>query len=1170
MTIIAAIASGNASSTATWGGGVIPVSGDRVLIPAGVNVTLDAAYTWGDDSTGTVVSPTITSFQGTISGSVLTVTSITSGSPLGPAQAIAGTSVTAGTTITSFGTGTGGTGTYNLSKSSTVSTAEAMTSTYSTTHSVEIWGTLTASTTASSSLTGYGNIYVGVGGLVSAGSSSTPLPTGITFSILPGDSATLAAGKYGLYVDNGASFQVYGTAKQRISTLTAAIASGVNTFTVANASGWAAGDTLFLANTQTTVNALGGEVVTIQSLSGNTITTTANTVYSHALSCPVANVTSNVTVEAFNTTYPGYCFMTGGNLSQSGQVVISNAAFWNLSITYPYNGATFSCTANYGATYYTNPFTISSSAFYSSSARGVYFSGGAGSPVGFASPIPLTNCAMVSVVTAAGTTKAISDIGNTSFSGCLASCNTGYNYTGQSSSFTNGWLVADAGAAPLMGTGQGLQMSGTILLGGSSDQFLVQATSPGLINAAFSGLDINSTFPRPAGTPLIGTQSVATGINLTATDCLVGTAPTFSSLSSATVMTNTSLVSLVNKNNNALLQEDWYYNGTVFLNTANTYRSKSSAQLQVTAPNVPFSPVEPYPIGPGQTLTFVGAILYDAAYYNGGVSFVAPTITLSGTVNGVALTPATYTCASANAGNWNLYTLSITNTQSAAGTISIKANIQSAVTTGNVYYDGLDYGRFVTFSRHYGYIFNEAVAAQVTNPYTVATESAANAYTGIYIAWGASSSPVTITGNTTFQQTYDYSQAQACINLNSVVPFTGQGAVGAVSLSLAASFSINSGVTLNGSGSIATNAQTLSGFIGTYPFTYTNGGAYSQATTEPNFGGGTLGLSAEQAYTFTGSSLIIEFTPSAAGTYNLSGATLAGTIDLRNTTSYAITVQLASGVTYTTANNTGGAITVSAPQPTQSVTLNNLVANSQVWIYDQTSSTVLANVNIGAATTYTWTDSAPATASRTIEIRVANVQGTTAYEFIDEVIGTLGTSFSNATITYLVNQVLDTIYNTIGISGSTVTGMSIVGTALELDITSSSATFQQIYAWMVYWLSTSTGIADQTTEVTASSPTNFTFNNSFTIKNTSSPSVPLLVTGGNATNVAGTPITILNTSGGTIFINSAIVVPFSTGSGLTPTEQTQLQDIYTYLGTPTTTIAQELSQKLNTSLFLAL
>jgi hypothetical protein len=59
---------------------------------------------------------------GAISGTTLTVSAVTNGT-LGVGQTISGTGVTAGTTITALGTGTGGTGTYTVSASQTVSSA---------------------------------------------------------------------------------------------------------------------------------------------------------------------------------------------------------------------------------------------------------------------------------------------------------------------------------------------------------------------------------------------------------------------------------------------------------------------------------------------------------------------------------------------------------------------------------------------------------------------------------------------------------------------------------------------------------------------------------------------------------------------------------------------------------------------------------------------------------------------------------------------------------------------------------------------------------------------------------------------------------------------------------------------------------------------------------------
>src|ERR1700737_4720669 len=53
-------------------------------------------------------------FTASIAGTLLTVSIFASGAPLAVGQTIFGAGITAGTTIQSLGTGTGGAGTYNL------------------------------------------------------------------------------------------------------------------------------------------------------------------------------------------------------------------------------------------------------------------------------------------------------------------------------------------------------------------------------------------------------------------------------------------------------------------------------------------------------------------------------------------------------------------------------------------------------------------------------------------------------------------------------------------------------------------------------------------------------------------------------------------------------------------------------------------------------------------------------------------------------------------------------------------------------------------------------------------------------------------------------------------------------------------------------------------------
>lgn len=121
------------SSIGTQAGGPLAPT---LTVPAGtvgefvsmglILVALAAAASIGDKATydtttgviGTV--PPLVSATGSITTTVLTVTAMGTGSaPFAVGQVISGPNIVPGTTITSLGTGTGGTGTYNVSVSQT-------------------------------------------------------------------------------------------------------------------------------------------------------------------------------------------------------------------------------------------------------------------------------------------------------------------------------------------------------------------------------------------------------------------------------------------------------------------------------------------------------------------------------------------------------------------------------------------------------------------------------------------------------------------------------------------------------------------------------------------------------------------------------------------------------------------------------------------------------------------------------------------------------------------------------------------------------------------------------------------------------------------------------------------------------------------------------------------
>lgn len=125
--------------------GTLVVDGDSTLTgsTAATSITPTASNSWVigsfdqfHDATVLAASATTTpwdsqfgpaaTFTGSMSGTVLTVSAISAG-VIEVNAVISGTSVVAATRITSLGTGTGGTGTYNLNNANTVS-SEAMTS----------------------------------------------------------------------------------------------------------------------------------------------------------------------------------------------------------------------------------------------------------------------------------------------------------------------------------------------------------------------------------------------------------------------------------------------------------------------------------------------------------------------------------------------------------------------------------------------------------------------------------------------------------------------------------------------------------------------------------------------------------------------------------------------------------------------------------------------------------------------------------------------------------------------------------------------------------------------------------------------------------------------------------------------------------------------------------
>jgi hypothetical protein len=110
----------------------------------------------------------------------------------------------------------------------------------------------------------------------------------------------------------------------------------------------------------------------------------------------------------------------------------------------------------------------------------------------------------------------------------------------------------------------------------------------------------------------------------------------------------------------------------------------------------------------------------------------------------------------------------------------------------------------------------------------------------------------------------------------------------------------------------------------------------------------------------------------AAGTYDLRGATISGTLTLTNTSGGAVTVQLQPGVTFV---NSGPSITVDNAV-SATLTIDGIVSGSRILIRRTDTQAVLANAITGTSYAYPYV----VAGSVPVEILLRNASGSPAYQ----------------------------------------------------------------------------------------------------------------------------------------------------------------------------------------------
>lgn len=697
MANIYSLKSGNASDTTVWSGGVVPVSGDRVLISSGHTVTLDGTYEWGDDTISTIVINTV-----------------------------------------------------------------------STTASIFIEGTLKASRSVNSQLTGNGHILVnartGVFGMYDCGTAADPIPDGVTHTCILNKSAVLANGKYGFQLASSSTnlqgkFSSHGVYRKRNAALVGAVSVGATSAVVSDATGWAVGDQIIFAPTTTYNYEDIRTISTITAGSGTQATITfAALTYAHADTSPVGNFTSNVTFKPYSTAGSGWSYMylsaqTTSTTLNAGDIHCSNTRIEG-------GGANGSDTTKQAAL--------------------VSYQGGTNSTVKVMDDFDglalfATGSSGIGGQFSRFSSRQRSVLTNSAFYGTLNTVSI-YEYSVSVNDFDDVVVYRSGSNAINCAYSQGsinnrhynIKVFGT----GSYVASYGPAFAPQYFNCVFGPIarsayfyagqcsanlyencDFGVTFGRGVAAYLFDAADPKGISEITLRNCTVASGIT-------TRPTNYYLslpahsITIENLNNNVTAQEFHIPQGSFYRDNSVEYRGTSSIRLEPDRlAGAAMSRTIAVPAPNGVSRTVVGYLRKNSSY--GGSTM--PSVTLSG----LGITPQTFIMSN-SVDTWEKFTLTATQTSGADGNLSLTFSAQSANSGAVAYFDGVPLLPFITSVRHFGYVF-DGNSYRTTDTRITISEATALA---LPVTIDHTAQTITVTGAVTNAELFQACMADLCKTAN--------------------------------------------------------------------------------------------------------------------------------------------------------------------------------------------------------------------------------------------------------------------------------------------------------------------------------------------------------------------------------------------------------------------